>query len=147
MRTVEGVTVFSPSDLTGSLACGHLLTLECLAMAGELPRPDRDESEPAILARRGMEHETRYLDQLRAEGRSITVIGADRDDLESTRLDRLRELHARTVASLRAGPDVIYQGAFFHGRWRGSHRAAKQSAIENLSARLRIWTEFRWGRF
>lgn len=119
MRIVEGVPVFSPSDLTGYLSCDHLLTLERKAMAGELVRPERDDPELALLARRGMEHETRYLDQLRAEGRSITVIGADRDALESSGLEGLRELHARTVTALRAGPDVIYQGAFFDGRWQG----------------------------
>lgn len=117
MRFVEGVPIFSPSDLTGYLACDHLLTLELRAMTGELTRPEREDPELAILAKRGMEHETRYLEQLRADGRSITVVGADRGELAG--LSRLRELHEETVAALRAGSDVIYQGAFFDGRWQG----------------------------
>ena len=36
VRIVEGVPVFSPSDLTGYLACDHLLTLELRAMVGDL---------------------------------------------------------------------------------------------------------------
>src|SRR5438445_4148091 len=108
MRLVEGVPVFSPSDLTGYLACGHLLTLECRAMAGALVRPEREDPELAVLARRGLEHETRYLEQLRAEGRSVVVIGANREELSSSGLGRLRELHDRTVTALREGPDVIY---------------------------------------
>lgn len=119
MRIVEGTPVFSPSDLTGYLACDHLLTLELRAMVGELTRPERDDPELAVLSRRGLEHETRYLDQLRAEGRTVVVVGADRDELSSSGIARLRELHARTVAALRAGPDVIYQGAFYDGRWQG----------------------------
>ena len=119
MRLVDGVAVFSPSDLTGYLACDHLLTLELRAMVGELVRPERDDPELAVLARRGLAHEERYLEQLRAEGRSVAVIGAERGDLASSPLARLRELNDRTVAALRAGPDVIYQGAFFDGRWQG----------------------------
>ena len=119
MRIVEGTAVFSPSDLTGYLACDHLLTLELRAMVGELIRPERDDPELAVLSRRGLEHETRYLDQLRSEGRTVAVVGADRDELSSSGIARLRELHDRTVAALRAGPDVIYQGAFFDGRWQG----------------------------
>src|SRR2546423_107307 len=119
MRFVDGVPVFSPSDLTGFLACDHLLTLELSAMRGELVRPDRDDPELAVLARRGLEHEERYLDRLRREGRTIAMINADRNELASTGLDRLRELHERTVGALRGGADVIYQGAFFDGRWQG----------------------------
>lgn len=119
MRLVEGIAIFSPSDLTGYLACDHLLTLELKAMVGELTRPERDDPELAVLARRGLEHETRYLERLRAEGRSVVDIDADRDQLSKSGLTRLRELHDRTVAALRAGPDVIYQGAFFDGRWQG----------------------------
>lgn len=119
MRFVDGTPVYSPSDLTGYLACDHLLTLELRAMTGEITRPERDDPELAILAKRGMEHETRYLEQLHAEGKSITVVGADRDQLSASGLSRLRELNDRTIAALRAGPDVIYQGAFFDGRWQG----------------------------
>jgi uncharacterized protein len=119
MRTVDGTPVFSPTDLTGFLACDHLLTLELRAMSGELTRPQRDDPELAVLARRGLEHETRHLDRLRSEGRSIVVIGADPETLHASGLARLRELHDQTVAALRDGPDVIYQGAFFDGRWQG----------------------------
>jgi predicted RecB family nuclease len=119
MRFVDGQPVFSPSDLTGYLACDHLLTLELRAMAGEVSRPERDDPELAILARRGLEHETRYLERLRADGRTVVDIGADTEELSTSGLTRLRDLHDRTVAALRSGPDVIYQGAFFDGRWQG----------------------------
>src|SRR2546427_8885150 len=107
MRFVDGAAVYSPSDLTGYLACDHLLSLELRAMVGELIRPERDDPELAVLSRRGLEHETRYLDQLRSEGRTVAVVGADRDELSSSGIARLRELHDRTVAALRAGPDII----------------------------------------
>ena len=47
-----------------------------------------------------MEHETRYLEQLRADGRSVTVVGADRGELAG--LSRLRELHDETLQGLGA---------------------------------------------
>lgn len=119
MRIIEGTAVFSPSDLTGFLACDHLLTLELRAMVGELVRLERDDPELAVLGRRGLELETRYLEQLRSEGRTVVVVGADRDELSSSGIARLLELHSRTVAALREGSDVIYQGAFFDGRWQG----------------------------
>lgn len=119
MRLVEGIPIFSPSDLTGFLACDHLLTLEVQAMGGALVRPERDDPELALLARRGLAHETDYLGRLRAEGRTVAVIGADREELSTTGTARLQELHDRTVAALYAGTDVIYQGAFFDGRWQG----------------------------
>lgn len=119
MRMVDGMAVFSPSDLTGYLACDHLLTLELRAIAGELVRPQREDPELDVLARRGLEHETRYLELLRAEGRSVVVVGGDQATLSSSGIARLRELQEQTVAALRAGPDVIYQGAFFDGRWQG----------------------------
>lgn len=119
MRIVDGVPVFSPSDLTGFLACDHLLSLELRSMAGELIRPDRDDPELAVLARRGLEHETRHLDRLRAEGRSVITIGAGSDTLRASGMARLRDLHDQTVAALRQGAEVIYQGAFFDGRWQG----------------------------
>ena len=119
MRLVDGTPVFSPSDLTGFLACNHLLTLEVQAMGGALIRPERDDPELAVLARRGLAHETNYLERLRDEGRTVAVIGADPEELSTTGLARLEELHRRTVDALHAGTDVIYQGAFFDGRWQG----------------------------
>ena len=119
MRLVDGTRVYSPSDLTGYLACDHLLTLELRAMVGELDRPERDDPELAILAKRGLEHETRYLEKLRAEGRTVAVIGADAEHLASSGLRRLRQLHELTLNALREGYDVIYQGAFFDGKWQG----------------------------
>src|SRR6185437_16776359 len=59
---------------------------------------------------RGLEHEHRYLDQLRADGRSVVEIP---DEPE------LAERVALTDAAMAAGADVIYQATFFDGRWRG----------------------------
>jgi uncharacterized protein len=119
MRTVGTTAVFSASDLTGFLACDHLLTLELEATRGKLVRPERDDPEIELLAKHGMIHETRYLEQLRAEGKSVIEVGANPDELHSSGLERLRELNELTVVALRQGPEVIYQGEFFDGRWQG----------------------------
>lgn len=119
MRLIDGVPVFSPSDLTGFLACDHLLTLELPAVAGELGRPEREDPELEVLARRGLEHEMRHLESLRSDGKTVVEVGADQDTLHASGIARLRELHDQTVDALRRGVDVIYQGAFFDGRWQG----------------------------
>jgi predicted RecB family nuclease len=119
MRLVDGAPVFSASDLTGFLACDHLLTLELEATGGRIARPERDDPEIDLLAKHGMIHETRYLEELKTEGKSVIEVGANPDELRESGLDRLRDLHKETVAALRKGPDVIYQGAFFDGRWQG----------------------------
>ena len=88
-------------------------------MAGEIVRPDRVDPELDVLERRGLEHETRYLEALRAEGRNVVTIERGGNESASQNLARLRELNALTRDALRDGPDVIYQGAFFDGRWQG----------------------------
>ncbi|HVX21871.1 MAG TPA: TM0106 family RecB-like putative nuclease [Acidimicrobiales bacterium] len=112
MFLLDGSPVFSASDLSGFLACGHLPILDRRALAGELPRPPAPEP---LSARYGDRHEAAYLARLRDAGRRVAEL--DRPDVGSR--DSLLDAQARTVAALAAGYDVVYQGTFFDGAWLG----------------------------
>src|SRR5712691_1630370 len=113
MQYLDGRLIVSPTDLTGFLECEHLTQLELATARGELERPKREDPELEVLASRGLEHESQHLDGLRADGRRIVEFAFPNGDLAS-----LQEAHARTVAAMREGADVIYQATFFDGRWR-----------------------------
>ena len=63
--------------------------------------------------RKGIEHESAYLQRLRAAGLSVVEIPT-RFDLEGR-----RQAEAETLAAMREGVDVVYQATFFDGRWGG----------------------------
>ncbi len=119
MQLVDGVRVFSASDLTGFAACGHLLGLELQAAAGELVRPERSDPELDVLTKRGLEHEHWYLERLRAEGKTVVEIGMTRpQDVRSVH-EHLLATRDETLAAIRSGVDAVYQAGFFDGTWLG----------------------------
>src|SRR5919204_4511681 len=113
MQFLDGRLIVSPSDLTGYLECEHLTQQELRAARGEIARPERHDPELDLLTRRGLEHEAKHLAKLRAEGKSIVEF-----TLPSGGVPALEEAHAQTVAALRQGVDVVYQGTFFSNGWR-----------------------------
>ena len=70
MQLIDGRPVFAATDLVGFLACGHRLALERAAMHGLVTKPVRNDPSIELIAKRGLQHEARYLADLRAEGRS-----------------------------------------------------------------------------
>ena len=113
MQFLDGRLIVSPSDLTGFLECEHLTQQELKAARGEIARPEREDPELMVLTRRGLEHETRQLANLRATHHRVVEFGFPDGSLAS-----LAEAHRKTVSAMRDGVDVIYQGTFFDGRWR-----------------------------
>jgi len=117
MQLIDGRPVYAATDLVGFLACTHRLALERAALAGLVERPIRDDPEIELIAKRGLDHEHRYLAELRASGRTVVEIA--RDGSAATAGDELRAAAADTETAMRAGSDVVYQATFFDGRWRG----------------------------
>ena len=112
MQLIDGKAVYSATDLVGFLACEHLTNLERAALQGLLKRPMRVDPELDRVAQRGLEHEERFLGELRAAGREVVEITRDAGA-------ELRAAADDTAAAMRRGADVIYQATFFDGRWRG----------------------------
>jgi uncharacterized protein len=117
MQRIEGQLVFSPTDLVGYLACEHLTELERAAAMGLVKRPVIPDSELDLIVRRGFEHEARIRAEFEASGRAVTAIEPDASITDQAA--KLREAASRTLEAMRRGDEVIYQAAFFDGRWRG----------------------------
>jgi predicted RecB family nuclease len=114
VQLLDGEMILSPTDLTGFVACRHLTELELAATRGDLVRPKREDPLLDVLTRRGTEHESDYLEQLRTADHSVVEIRCD----GSTRAG-LMAAEAATLDAMRSGVDFIYQATFFDGRWRG----------------------------
>jgi predicted RecB family nuclease len=120
MQFIGGRPIFAATDLVGFLACEHLVGLEMAAMAGLVERPVRLDPEIDLIAKRGLEHEARYLAGLEAGGRRVTRIDpGDHDAPAAHRLAQLGRAAAATREAIERGDDVVYQATFFDGRWLG----------------------------
>jgi uncharacterized protein len=116
VQLVDNQPVFAATDLVGFLACEYLTALEQAALADLVARPHRSDPELDVIRRRGEEHERRYLEELRAQGRSVVTIERLEGEEQG---DRLRRQANETLAAMQQGADVIYQATFFDGRWLG----------------------------
>ena len=110
MRLLDGTLTLSATDLASFLGCRHKTALDMEAAAGLRDRPHFDDPILELLFQRGTDHEKAYVESLRASGLSVT-------DLTQV-IDRAQLLDA-TVEAMRAGTDVIVQGALAHGQWFG----------------------------
>src|SRR5438552_8555314 len=113
MQFLDGRLIVSPSDLTGFLECEHLTQQELAAARGDVERPVRKDPELEVLTRRGLEHEARHMASLRSGHRRVVEFPFPEGTIAG-----LSQAQAQTVAAMREGVDVIYQGTFFDRRWR-----------------------------
>src|SRR5256714_7723754 len=113
MQFLDGRLIVSPSDLTGFLEREHLTQQELAAARGEIARSERDDPMLDMLGRRGLEHEGKHLAEFRAKGLKTVEFPFPEGTIAG-----LEKAHSQTVAAMRDGADIIYQGTFFDGRWR-----------------------------
>lgn len=114
MQQLDRQLILSASDLNNYLACAHLTALDLArARGGGVGEPERG-ADAELLARKGDEHEERYLERLKAEGREVVEIAIDDGSVAA-----LQVAVERTAAAMAAGAEVIYQGAFLHEGFRG----------------------------
>ena len=109
MRVLSGSLRLSATDLSNHLHCHHLTQLDLAVARGERDKADHFDPRAEVLRDRGYEHEARYLEQLRAEGRRVVRVEYGED---STSV-------ARTVGLMREGVEVIAQGALAADGWFG----------------------------
>ncbi len=129
----DGTLALSPSDLTGFSACEHLTQLELSVARGEREHPERDDPMLDVLSRRGGEHETKHVERLIAAGKTVVEIA-----MPGNTVAELAAAEAETLAAMQASADVIYQAAFFDGRWRG--HADFLLKVERPSPHLGAWS-------
>jgi uncharacterized protein len=118
----------SASDLVGYLNCHHLTHLDAQVATGALSKPDVWDPSLEVLWERGAAHERAYVDHLRSRGLKVVEIegvGVTQAQVE------------QTLMAMRAGAEVIVQGAFLEGVWSGRTdvllRVAEASALGDWS--------------
>ena len=111
MRMIDGRLRLSASDLMRFKTCRHATSLDLrLIEVGDIA-PAADDDEAALLQRQGDAHELAFLKELSASGRTVVEVPKDGLSLEQS--------VEHTIEALRAGPDVIFQGALLGGDWGG----------------------------
>ena len=121
--------LFSPTDLSRFLACRRLTSLSRGVALGELSAPRVfDDPRREALAEAGRVHEGAILERYRAEGRTVETIAPG---------GGFAPRGERTLAAMRRGVEVIYQGRLGNGSWSGYPdflvRVAQASALGDWS--------------
>lgn len=134
MQRVGADLFFSPSDLNHFLECEHLVQLQRREDARDLVRPRGDQAD--LLARKGLEHEREWLQRFEDQhpGGVVTISGDGPE--RSWRRDA-----ERTVAAMRDGAQVIYQGVFEHGT---RHGIGDFLVRVDVPSRLGTWSYEAW---
>jgi len=122
MRTSGSTIELSASDLSWFLGCRHRTALDLAVAHGQRKAPNWVDPVLELLRERGLAHERRYADALRAKG--LTVI----DLAEYSGSDAVE----RSLNAMRAGTNFILQPALRDGRWFG--RPDVLSRVETPSA-------------
>jgi uncharacterized protein len=106
--------MLSASDLVAFLECEHLSALDLRAARGIDAIEATHTDSTDLVARKGDEHERAFLGSLFERGLDVVVVPSVIDGAISD-----REALDQTEAAMRAGADVVYQGALADGDWRG----------------------------
>ena len=110
MHRSNGRLVFAASDLVGFLECEHFTSLELINLETPLPRVEEDASA-LLVQEKGHDHERVYLEQLQGSRARVSDLSA----LSGGVPDRI----ACTLEEMRAGAEIIYQGALGVGDFIG----------------------------
>ncbi len=110
MKKIGQKFELSATDLVGYLNCRHLTVLDRSVAEGALQKPEVWDPLLKVLAERGSKHEQRYIDHLEESGiKVVRIEGVDVND-KAVRL---------TLDAMRAGAQVIVQGALAREGWIG----------------------------
>lgn len=110
MICVDGIMQLNAGDLVNHLACRHLTVLNLAVANGSLEAPARWNPALDLLRQRGLAHEQDYIQHLEDSGLQVTRIEG---------VGIYNTIVVETVDAMRAGCEVIVQGALSNGRWSG----------------------------
>lgn len=105
----EGIRL-SATDLAGHLACHHLTASNISAARGEIEPPPWSNPILAAIRERGLEHEAKYLEQLRGQDVELHDVSGVGDRENGV---------ARTEQAMRAGAPAIVQATLASDGWLG----------------------------
>jgi predicted RecB family nuclease len=110
MRKIGDAIELSASDLVAHLNCRYLTDLDIAVANGSLAKPNYWDPLLETLRERGAKHERDYVDHLRKFGYAVTVI--EGVGIEPAFVEK-------TTAAMKAGWQIIVQGAFKADGWGG----------------------------
>lgn len=123
MRRHEGTLLFSSGDLTGFVGCRHSTTLDLRNLLKPLEVAE-DSDQDLLIQEAGLKHERSYLEALKSKGATVVEIPSD---------NVLEDRATATLAAMRDGVDVVYQGVLLTPPWHGYAdflvKSAKPSAL------------------
>ena len=124
-KTSTGTLRYSPTDIVRFLESPFSSWMDrfYLEFPGKVT-PDEDCEELQLIAAEGIRHEAQFLDQLRKDGRQVTVI------------ERSPESRATTVEAIQRGDEIIFQAHLAHNGFAGY---ADFLANEPTSATCEVW--------
>jgi len=120
MQRIGTSLQLSASDLVGYLNCRHLTSLDRSVADGALKKPSVWDPLLDILWERGSIHEQNYIDHLRKAGHDIVEIHGGGID---------QAIADQTFQAMRAGAEIIVQGAFLREGWGGRTDVLRRVSI------------------
>ncbi|MCR4511757.1 bifunctional RecB family nuclease/DEAD/DEAH box helicase [Aeromicrobium sp. 50.2.37] len=132
MLVADGSFVLSPSDLTASAGC-EFAWLRTVDVRRGLVTPPSSEADLMMdrLSELGDEHERRYVELLRSEGRNVVEI-AHPEPYNPTTLAAAME---ETLDALRAGVEVVAQAVLTDGGFGGQ----ADFLVRDADGRYEVW--------
>ena len=114
MKLYPDKLLLSPTDLSNSLSCRHLVSLDLAATRGGKERPVRHNPLIEELRARGHSHERAYLERLREQGRTIA------GDSNAREADKPSNMSIEeTLDAMQSGADIVYQATLEDEAWSG----------------------------
>ncbi len=118
MHRTASDLVLSPTDLAAFSGCAQRTWLDRARVDGLLKRMRFEDPRLDLLKQRGIEHEEGYLQRFEVEGKQVKRFGPLQEG-EYGNAAAYQRRHDETLAAMREGWDVIYQGTLYEGRWLG----------------------------
>ena len=106
MQKFENEILYSASDLVNFLECEHLTALDLVNLESPLEKT-KDSDEAVLIQQKGLEHEARYLANLKAKAGTFADISLVGNDL-------LKKIMA-TREAMMEGVDLIFQATLGDG--------------------------------
>src|SRR6266542_1795365 len=102
--------MFFATDIANFLACKHIATLKREQEEGKISKKVFADPGAELLRKLGLEHEQKYLNELKARGLNVVEISTDVPWSQAA---------AATREAMVQGADVIYQATFIQEPWAG----------------------------
>ena len=102
--------MFFATDIANFLACKHIATLKREQEEGKISKKVFADRGAELLRRLGLEHELKYLNELKARGLKVVEISTDVPWSQAA---------AATREAMVQGAGVIYQATFIEEPWAG----------------------------